>query len=244
MLECRLEYLHNHVDFFVICEANYTHSGNKKEFNYLNNESRFKKYADKIIYIPLKISENYDFSNSWTLEKEQRNKLMDGLENFNEDDIVIISDLDEIPNVDVLPKIIDRIEGVKFFALKQELYYYNLSTFANDDWQSAKVTTVKTARKLGLDYIRTSRVPDHHGVIANGGWHMSYFFSPEGIKQKIESFAHQEYNTDEYKGEEHISKCISEKKDVYGRCNFTEKNKEHFPEELFKVFSRFYKQII
>ena len=49
MLECRLEYLYNHVDKFVICEANYTHSGIKKDFNYLNNKSRFAKYEDKII---------------------------------------------------------------------------------------------------------------------------------------------------------------------------------------------------
>ena len=240
MLECRLEYLYPHVDYFVICEANYTHSGIKKEFNYLNNKSRFEKYANKIIYIQMEVPEGYDFTNSWSLEQEQRNKLIEGLEKFDDDDIVIISDLDEIPNVEVFSKIIDRIEGVEAFTLCQELFYYNLSTFVNDDWKSPKVTTKKTCIVKTPNYLRTTPIVDTHRIIKNGGWHLSYCFSPEGIKNKIESFAHQEYNKDEYKGLDHIAKCISEKKDVYGRCSFTDKKKEDFPQEFIKVFERFY----
>jgi beta-1,4-mannosyl-glycoprotein beta-1,4-N-acetylglucosaminyltransferase len=108
LLEGRLEYLYDVVDYFVIVEADITFAGNKKELNFLNNIKRFKPYLDKIIYQPISIdinqfidSINVDKSSlesfNWKIEYAQRSHIDNILKLFDDDSYVIISDLDEIP---------------------------------------------------------------------------------------------------------------------------------------------------
>ena len=95
LLDLRLNVMNKFVDFFVIVESKYTHQGKVKDKKL--NLSDFKKFKDKIIHIYNESKfENY---NSWEKENFQRNLIMEGINKAKPDDYILISDLDEIPNL-------------------------------------------------------------------------------------------------------------------------------------------------
>ena len=98
LLEIRLNILYEKVDFFVIVEANKTHTGKDKPFYVQESFARFERFKEKIKYIQVT---DMPSGNAWTLENFQRNCIMRGLDKLADDDIVAISDLDEIINPDV-----------------------------------------------------------------------------------------------------------------------------------------------
>ncbi len=108
LLEIRLRYLYKNVDYFVIVESDTTFNGEHKKFNLKDNINRFRDFEDKIIYISLKMK---DFPNevniAWEREKYQRNSIKKGLckIDLNKEDLILISDIDEIPNIEELRKI-------------------------------------------------------------------------------------------------------------------------------------------
>jgi hypothetical protein len=95
LLEIRLEELYPVVDKFIICESTKTHSGKNKSLRYIENIARYKKYKDKIKYIVY--DEFPEGATSWDLENNQRRCILKGLEEVNKYDIIMISDIDEIP---------------------------------------------------------------------------------------------------------------------------------------------------
>ena len=113
LLEWRLRLLYNIVDVFVIVEADRTFQNNSKPFNFLQAEQRFAPYKDKIRYI--KLSGDIPYTSDWSIEIFQRNNISQGLYDCQPEDIVMISDVDEIMDPRVLNKIIDNKIGVSFF---------------------------------------------------------------------------------------------------------------------------------
>lgn len=105
LLELRLKLLYNIVDFFVIVEADKTHRGEDKEFNFLRNKKKFAKYNKKIKYIQVYDSPRCSGNGDWSIENFQRNCIMRALNECDPEDIIIISDVDEIPNPSVLKNI-------------------------------------------------------------------------------------------------------------------------------------------
>lgn len=115
LLELRLNLLNEIVDYFVIVEADKTYKNEEKPFNFERNSSFFKKFLNKIIYVKMYDLPDIDCSVSrevWDLEFFQRNGIMRGLDGCNREDIVIISDVDEIPNPKILQKIIYGKEAI------------------------------------------------------------------------------------------------------------------------------------
>ncbi len=98
LLKVRLSLLGSVVDKFVIVELNRTHRGKKKEYNFLNHQNEFERFKDKIIYVTAEDIPRYSGTGDWTIENFQRNCIMRGLSSCQPEDIIIISDLDEIPN--------------------------------------------------------------------------------------------------------------------------------------------------
>ena len=137
VLDIRLNTLDKHVDYFVIVESSFTHKGDKRELQFDNK--KFEKFKNKIIYLvyekkPNNIKEilnddheddksrKYIF-NSILRENGQRNFILNGLEDANEEDLILISDVDEIPNLEKLE--IGKINQ-KIIMFKQEMFYYCL----------------------------------------------------------------------------------------------------------------------
>ncbi len=128
LLEGRLEYLYNHVDYFLIVESNYTHTGKEKPLYFAENASRFAKYADKILPCRLIVDKNYDFTDSWKLENQQRDFISLCLDSFDANDVIMVSDADEIPDRSQFANLRELMKSNNIVRFNQRMFYYNLST--------------------------------------------------------------------------------------------------------------------
>ncbi len=215
MLDFRLDYLYNSVDYFVLVESTFSHSGNKKELYYKKNKKRFEIYHDKIIHVIVEDMPNTN--NAWDNESHQRRCIDRGISKLNltDNDILIISDLDEIIDRNTLSKI-NNFNGI--MALKQDLYYYNVTSKFKKPWFSAKILNYKTYCNLNKDPQKIRHYSDHVlNIIEKGGWHFSYFGNTDFIKNKIKNFAHQELNKSIFLDDTYINDKINKCMDLYGR---------------------------
>ena len=217
MLEYRLNQLSDHVDNFIIVEARQTFTGRSKELIYLQNASRFAKWADQIVHIVVDLPHGSD---AWANERVQRDAISHGVSRLGlcDTDIVIVSDVDEIPDYKTVAHVVAMgIPG--FVALSQDLYYYNIETRYNASWSLARISTVAAAVSIG-GYHALRNAPTHI-LIAEGGWHLSYFGDVQFIKNKIESFSHQDLNTPEFTNATNIQERVSQGIDLFGRQSVT-----------------------
>jgi glycosyltransferase involved in cell wall biosynthesis len=244
MLKFRLNYLNDVVDHFIISESNYTHSGKPKPY-YLdevwnNIPENIKPKIIRLKYEPnlsqISLPENVtecDFQNgNWKLEREQRDLITYNLSQFSPYDLFMVSDVDEIPNKKVVETLKNcDLDDTFCCVAKCEMFYYNFATYSDNNWAGTVFSTIKTTQEKGCDHLRNQRFVLF--PIDNGGWHFSYFGDVERIKNKLNSFAHQEYNKDRYKNDQNILDAIQNKKDLLQRGkDFIDYNFYNFPEDL------------
>jgi len=221
LLELRLEYLSSIVDKFVVVESEYTFSGLKKNTVFDINKQRFAKYADKIIYI--KDSNEPSTTNAWKNEFYQRNLLKVGLKVAADDDLVIISDVDEIP---YLSEVLKDFSLTAPQIIPMTLSYYYFNCIENGTiWDKAIITPYKFIHDLEIgdrDELKRKLQAQLHYIKPYGA-HFSYLFGNKVEKyiNKIKSFSHQEYNTPFYLNERRIMSCIKNGTDLYGRFDHT-----------------------
>jgi beta-1,4-mannosyl-glycoprotein beta-1,4-N-acetylglucosaminyltransferase len=223
LLELRLSELAPVVDRFVIVEANRTHKGTLKPLHYAENAARFAEWEEKIVHIVCPLMDDGDgLPAIRRREMTQRNAILQGLRDCADDDVVLISDCDELPRPHLIPTRLD--DGVIAVYL-QKLYYYNLNTYAPDRvWPGTRVCRVADARALSPHVVRNGMgQPDAHypiyGHIADGGWHYSYFGGVGGIYEKMTQFLHQELVTKENTHPDAIDQKIKAGVDIWGREN-------------------------
>ena len=139
LTNARFEILNDVVDYFIICESNFDHKGNKKKINF---ELKNSKFEHKIRH--LVINNNFpDLSDGWKVEKFQREEIIKGLRDAEKDDYIMYSDSDEIPN----PKLIKNIDLVKKFGIfLQNFYVYKLNIFNQYEtpWEGTRITKKNT----------------------------------------------------------------------------------------------------
>ncbi len=156
ILDIRLNTLDKYISHFVICEANFNHNGTKRELRF--NRDNFKRFKDKIIYIPLenqpenlkKINDEDDLNtknskildNALLRENYQRNYLKTKIDSFNDDDLILVSDVDEIPNLQEFT----YKSKITFFEQKMFYYKFNL-IHPNFIWYGSKVCKKKKSYK-------------------------------------------------------------------------------------------------
>ncbi len=264
LLELRLETLWNHVDYFVISEATYTHAGKERETHFDIN--RFAKYQSKIRY--LKLDQRPQGPNDfWKNENFIRNHLAHGVDDAHPDDLIIISDLDEIPNPEVIaqydPKYLRGDFDQRYYSYFLNNYWLgdvdeNESILPNTNiWRGSKITTYRhfvdffqsnstsvrsykssgPLRSIKRAWFRKMNVQ----LIENGGWHFTWVFKMPDIVKKIESTAHQEFNRSEYKDPIYIEKMIRSGRDFHKpKSRFqAQKLDEQFPLYLRENPERF-----
>lgn len=250
LLTYRLNILNDVVDFFVIVESTHTHIGAEKRLIFNDNKHLFEKFNDKIIHIvvddfPYKQPNvNIHESNQWTNERFQRDQIKRGLDRLelNDQDIITITDLDEIPDPNTLSKIKNNEINVNINILNLEFYYYNLNSKIPEPWHATKILSFKIYKELSIS-CNDIRNYNHCQLISNGGWHLSYFGDSIYIKNKIENFGHQEYNNDYYTNKQNIEDRINNYKDIYDRniniMKIPIKNNSYLPPEYDKYLSKF-----
>ena len=240
VLDIRLNYLDKFVDKFVIVESQYAHNGEKRKL--LFNINNFKKFSKKIIYIILrkepdnliKINKN-DFSdtnpikvlNAVKRENFQRNFILKGLKSAEKNDIIIISDIDEIPKLD---KFNFKIVSNKICFFEQKYFYYKLNLFdPKKTWYGSrlcrfdKLLSPQWLRNLKtknyplwrLDVIFNEKKYFNNFFIKDGGWHFSYLKKPIDIKKKLKTYLHHvEYELNPI-SVKRIETIIKNKKAIY-----------------------------
>lgn len=189
LLELRLRTLSGVVDFFVLVEADRTFSGRKREFHFAANCEKFAAFAPQIIYI--QVTDMPEVKNDWNLQHFQRNCILRGLSGCAPDDLVLVSDVDEIPHPDAIRTLLTHPEGRRLlqkhpvaFDLRAYFYYVNC---ARDRLMPGTVAILY--KKLTQpELMRTIR--DRAPRIGDAGWHFSYMGGPERILQKIEFLGH------------------------------------------------------
>jgi beta-1,4-mannosyl-glycoprotein beta-1,4-N-acetylglucosaminyltransferase len=227
LLEYRLELLYEYVDWFILVESKKTFMGKENEnCGKWKTEPRYQKYMDKMIHVELgKLKyENPDENQVWENEYFQRNCINMGLQkianmkNLQNEDILIISDVDEIPNPYYLLMIKSGI--LKIYTtcnLEQDFYYYSLNFKKRIVWNFAKITNYYSYVNECQSEAQTCRYYQCRYKLSRGGYHLSYFGDVEKIKNKIQNFSHQEYNHEDYLDEEKIRTCLESGKDLFGR---------------------------
>ena len=216
ILDLRLNTLNKFIDYFVIVESIYNHKGEKRKLKF--NIKKFKKFNNKIIYlihnqVPSEIkkikkndSENeintkYIF-NAIFRENSQRNYILKGLSKAKDDDIILISDVDEIPN---LKKVNFKKLKNKLIFFNQEMFYYKFNLkLPNYNWigtKSCKKKYLKNPQWLRnikdrkypfyrLDTFFSDKKFSNVEIIENGGWHFTNIKTAEQIRYKLKSYLH------------------------------------------------------
>jgi hypothetical protein len=202
LLELRLEELYDYVDYFVIAEANKTHQGRDKPYFLEENWERYAKYHDKIIHI--KVDDMPTNDDAWVLENYQRNALAIGYADADQNDIIIISDLDEIMRAETV-ELMREDTTHTLFICRCPLFYFKLnyimakprSYWVNQMAMPRKfLTTPQEIRNLThwASAQPEELVTDKVRTIQHAGWHFTYMGNTDHAKNKIINFAHQESN--------------------------------------------------
>ena len=240
LLEIRLNTLAPVVDRFVLVEANKTHTGKPKEFIFEKNKSRFAPFLHKIIHIKVEDFPELDptdvdrFGNNWLLENFQRDAILRGLTHCSPDDIIIISDADEIASPDTVRQyVLEKASDI--WLLEQPLMYYYLNNrcLTVPSWSRARIGTFATLlnpqQELPQEEYYKFTQPGkptyfrfcQGRIVPNGGWHFSYCGGVEAILKKRSSIVEQQFNCQRTMTQEHIATAIKKGKDLYGRQEYT-----------------------
>ena len=149
MVDLRLNILDKYVDYFVISESTKTHQGKSKKINFdINNFSKFK---NKIRFVIADYDKKIDFQNHTggesPIEQHQRNFLIEGTKDASPDDLIILSDSDEIPD---LTKLKNINKNKKFVAFSQKMFMYklNLQNLNESNWIGSKITKKKYIKSM------------------------------------------------------------------------------------------------
>ena len=238
VLDLRLNLLDKYVKKFVITESTYLHSGNKKKLNF--DLKNFSKFKNKIEYIVIdrppndikKINEEDDqniknskmLDNSLKRENHQRNALINGLKGINDDDLVLISDVDEIPNLSNFK----YKNKITMFVQKMFYYKFNLMQL-NFDWLGSRACKKKDLvscqwlRNIKgksypfwrLDALFSNKKYINIDFIKDGGWHFTCIKKPEDLHYKLSNFLHHvEYQESGIQIDK-VKELIKERKILY-----------------------------
>jgi len=218
----RFEILNNVIDYFIVCESLYDHKGKKKKINFklLN-----KKFKNKVIHLIIK--KKFEHFDPWKNQATQREYIFKGLNLAKEDDYIMFSDPDEIPN----PNLLKNFKLKKKFGIfMQKSYCYKINIFNDYEtpWEGTRVVKKKDlysidylrqkilSKNLKYSFFRFDKEKDIQ-LFNNGGWHFNNLFSPKEISIKLKTFAHTEFSNKKYSSISVIKKNILERRDLFSR---------------------------
>lgn len=213
MMDIRFNILNNHVSKFIVVESRYSHSGKKKKLNF--NIKRFSEFRHKILYLViedepknlLEIKNNDTDSaikrlNSIKRLEQARNYMMEGLKDASEDDVVLLSDSDEIPNLDVCD--IKNI-GNDIYIFEQKMFNYKFNLYYDlIPWFGTRACKIKNLKSFAwLKDVKSKKYPlwridvlfsdlksNKVKIIKNAGWHFNNLLTAEKLYNKLVNQGH------------------------------------------------------
>ena len=251
LLDLRLNIMDKYVDKFVITEATYMHNGKSKKLVFDIN--KFSKFRDKIIYIavneqPKDLITIYDKDDLNTKETKktlnakkreifQINKTREGLKNTNPEDIVIVSDVDEIPDLEQIDL---RTVNKKLIFFKQKMFYYKFNLLHGSmPWYGSKACKKKYLKSPEwLRSIKNKKYPlwridilfsklkyNKITFVKDGGWHFTNIRSPEELEKKLSNFLHHIDYQQSGLNLDDLKKLMKDKKIMYNHSMDKKENK-------------------
>lgn len=236
LLKLRLEILSPVVDKFVISEATETFSGLPKPLYYEENKEMFAKYQDRIIHV---VVSDTPAGDTHVRDTYQKNGGTKGLEGCKDDDIILFSDLDEIPNPQAILAALENFQDDKVYHFAQRLFYCYLNMeevsgsllsqagefegVQQKQWIGTKMCSYRLMKEKNIRFGEL-RYPEWKEIgirVADGGWHFGYMGGlgetdiKKRVKDKVVSAAHQEYNSRSVLSE--VEDKIKDGKDIFGR---------------------------
>lgn len=224
VLEIRLEEMWDTVDYFVLLESNTTYVGNPKPYLFDENKERYSKYLSKIRHIKLDVPYEEQFKvfpreidHTWVREKYQRWASKQGLEDIAAEDLVIVSDCDEIPRAELIEMIkTDENDYDRYLLYIPQLQYkINYMKIEHPSRHGVIMATRGRAftnpqQERECSFFWNPK-PDNTVIVDHGGWHFTYFGDNDHCVNKIKNFAHTEQNKPEVVDEFNIDWMIRNK---------------------------------
>ena len=198
LLRARIEYLEPVVDFFVIVECSYTHQGHSRNLIFPSISDSLPVEEGRVIYVPVEdLPESKD---SWSLERHHRSAIRRGLGAARPEDVVLISDLDEIPRRELIGDLEGWLSKPVIFSLKMTNYYLNL--ISKRPWNRG----TRCARFRDLGDPNQLRDQKRFFIVPDAGWHISYLGTIEQLVLKQQSYAHVEYSGERWISIRHLER--------------------------------------
>ena len=241
VLDLRLNTLDKYVNYFVIVESTFTHRGEKRNLKF--DHKKFEKFKDKIIYLtydkePDGIEAVYEndneaeksrkyILNAAKRENGQRDYIVNGLQDASSEDLILISDVDEIPNLEQIN--LNNLKE-KILMFQQDMFYYKFDLkLPNMIWSGTKgcrkkdllspqwLRNIKDKKYslFRLDIIFSKNKYNSIKFIKNGGWHFSNIKSPKEIEHKLKSYLHHREFDEEPLSLDQIDSIIKNKQAIY-----------------------------
>jgi len=261
LLKIRMNVLDPVVDYFVITESTLTFSGDPKPLYYSDNKNLFKEFQHKIIHIVVADTPDGPDVSPFDRDGFQKKARERGLSKCSKIDIIMYSDLDEIPNPLKVKEVLSDFDPdrIYHFAQRQFYFYLNLEevsgkllSYAGEyahikktQWLGTYMLQLGLLDKFTIEELRVNKTPERSFRVADGGWHFAYMGGDrttgiEGrVAHKVKSSCHQEFNNK--KVLTNIMKNIDRKKDIFGRkSNFKRVEiDESYPEYIVNNLSLF-----
>jgi beta-1,4-mannosyl-glycoprotein beta-1,4-N-acetylglucosaminyltransferase len=263
LLDIKLHELYDVVDKFILVEATRTFTGNPKPLYYDCNKELFTNYHSKIIHVVVEdmpmtddelnrelqgkdkrwLESDYQKGGNWIRDRFQRNQIMRGLVDADDNDIVIIEDMDEFVRAEVVANL-EQTACDGSTAVQQHYCAYYFNNFCtNMPWWGSKIVQKK--------HIWTPSEVRFHmkncGVINDSGWHYTFLGTPEDMVMKIKSYAHSEFDNPTVATVEKVEERLRDKVDILGRLYQYEKrelNEHNTPKYIWDNIEKYERFIL
>ena len=263
LLDLRLNILNDFIDYFVIVESKYFHNGKERQLKF--DIKKYKKFENKIIYIVheneppgiSKVNKDDDediksyklITNAHLRENDQRNQISQGLNDATDNDLILISDVDEIPNFESI-----KLEKVKnqIVMFEQSIFYYKLNRYLpNFTWYGTKGCKKKYLKSpQWLRNIKSKKFPFwrldalfsdtkyiNKYFIKSGGWHFSNLKNAEDVELKLNRYLHHHDYEVERLGVKKINELIKNNLTIYDM--FADKTKKKYGDDKRKKLEKY-----
>jgi beta-1,4-mannosyl-glycoprotein beta-1,4-N-acetylglucosaminyltransferase len=214
-LDIRLHELDSVVDKFVLVESDTSFSGHIKPLWFANMRHKYAAWRDRIIHV--KVKDMPATNNRWEREHFQRNAINRGLVNAQPSDLILISDVDEIPMLHELVSVMGSSVPVRFEMIT---YYYSVRLRSMQ--QLTGPVLVRYGQMGSPQAIRDAaqKGPWNGIYLPEAAWHFSFMGGAEAVEAKVRSFAHAEYDLPQYTDPTQIERRIKAKRDPFDRQEF------------------------
>lgn len=203
MLKRRLRYLDSVVDKFVLVESTVTHRGEPKELYYEKHKQEFSKWSDKIVHVVVR--DNPEDENPWSRENFQRNCITRGLVDVPDDALIMVSDVDEIPNKEFI-RIPSYVQLCSFNMIAFQYSFKYIQT--HEPWFGTVLCKKSVLNHKTPQQLREARWSIPH--YRNAGWHLSSFGDENFVANKIHNYAHCHDDVSQNKNKEIFKKFIED----------------------------------